>query len=158
MTENEIIKKFKTKFPDLEIKQGAPRRLWLKVPYASFAEVLEFAHNKLSFNALVTITGLDDKENYSVIYHLSNEQGVLFNLETSVPKTTPTIKTVTGIFKYANWYERELEDLLGMKVEGLVHKGRYPLSEDWPANNYPLRKDWKGLSDNKTSAVEEKSK
>ena len=35
-------------------------------------------------------------------------------------------------------------DLLGIKVNGLAEGQRYPLPEDWPKGDYPLRKDWKG--------------
>ena len=40
-------------------------------------------------------------------------------------------------------YERELVDLLGARVEGLVPGVRYPLPEGWPEGDHPLLKDWK---------------
>ena len=48
-------------------------------------------------------------------------------------------------FPAAEIYERELIDLLGAKVAGLPEGKRYPLPDDWPAGEYPLRKDWKQL-------------
>ena len=48
--------------------------------------------------------------------------------------------------------ERELMDLLGAKVEGLPAGKRYPLSDDWPTDEYPLRKDWKKKEGVKTNA------
>jgi len=38
-------------------------------------------------------------------------------------------------------------DLFGAKVEGLPEGPRYPLPDDWPKNQFPLRKDWKPDSD-----------
>ena len=67
----------------------------------------------------------------------------MLNLKTTVPKDKPVIKTVTDYFKQAVLYERELEDLLGMKVEGLPEGRRYPLPDNWPVGDHPLRKDWK---------------
>jgi Ni,Fe-hydrogenase III component G len=34
-------------------------------------------------------------------------------------------------------------DLLGVRIEGLPAGKRYPLTDDWPANEFPLRKNWK---------------
>ncbi len=53
------------------------------------------------------------------------------------------LKTITDYFSSAEIYERELVDLLGVRVEGLKEGKRYPLPDDWPAGQYPLRKDWK---------------
>jgi membrane-bound hydrogenase subunit beta len=64
-------------------------------------------------------------------------------MKTAVPKANPVIKTVTDVFPAATLYERELMDLLGAKVDGLPAGRRYPLPEDWPVDQFPLRKDWK---------------
>jgi Ni,Fe-hydrogenase III component G len=64
------------------------------------------------------------------------------NLTVAVPKENPVLQTVMGYFPPAETYERELIDLLGMKVEGLPPGSRYPLPEGWPEGQYPLRKDW----------------
>ena len=37
----------------------------------------------------------------------------------------------------------ELEDMFGIKVDGLPPGRRYPLPDDFPTDQYPLRKDWK---------------
>jgi Ni,Fe-hydrogenase III component G len=39
-------------------------------------------------------------------------------------------------------------DLLGIKVNGLASGHRYPLPDNWPKGEYPLRKDWKGTIPN----------
>jgi len=50
---------------------------------------------------------------------------------------------VLAIFPGAVSYEKELEDMFGIKVEGLPPGRRYPLPDDFPTDQYPLRKDWK---------------
>jgi Ni,Fe-hydrogenase III component G len=92
---------------------------------------------------LCAITGLDEGQNLSVVYHLAKDDGTVLNLKTSVDKNNPVIRTITDSFSSAEVYERELVDLLGFKVEGLSKGNRYPLTDDWPKDEYPLRKDWK---------------
>ncbi len=59
-----------------------------------------------------------------------------------VPRGKPALQTVTGRFPGGADYERELVDLLGFEVTGLPPGRRYPLPDDWPVDQKPLRKDW----------------
>ena len=87
--------------------------------------------------------GLDLGATLGILYHLAREDGTLVTLATAVPKENPVIQTVTWRFPAADCYERELIDLLGIQVQGLPEGQRYPLPDNWPAGQYPLRKDWK---------------
>lgn len=133
------------KFSFLADKVRIPRerRIFADVPEAKFRDVFDYAVKNLDFKFLCTMTGLDEGENLSFIYHLTRQDGIVLNLKISVPKNNPVIKTITDSFKGADIYEREVMDLLGAKVEGLPEGKRYPLPDDWPVNEYPLRKDWK---------------
>ncbi len=126
-----------------QIHMPRMRRVSLEVPYVQFRPVLEFCVNKLQFRHLCTITGLDEGETLAFIYHIAHPDGTVFNLKTRVPRTAPVLQTITDIFPDGIGYERELVDLLGAQVEGLPPGNRYPLPDNWPAGQYPLRKDWK---------------
>lgn len=131
-------------FPFLadKIRVQRERRIFADVPFEKFREIMDFSSSKLEFKQLCTITGLDDGDNLSFLYHFSRADGIMLNIKYSVPKSNPILKTVTDIYPSAHIYERELEDLLGAKVEGLPEGKRYPLPDDWPKGQYPLRKDW----------------
>lgn len=146
--EENIKEKLITKFPYLDgkINITRARRIFAEVDYAKFLDVFVYLKGDLGFGHLCTITGLDEGQNLSAIYHLANDEGILVNLKTSVLKEDPKLKTVSNHFLGAQIYERELIDLLGFKVEGLPEGNRYPLTDDWPKGEYPLRKDWKGAS------------
>ncbi len=138
----ELIKNFD--FLDGKIRVPRERRIFIDdVQADKFEEVLEFLKNKIYFNMLCTITGLDEGDRLAMIYHLANKEGVVINMKISVPKDNPKIKTIIGYFPSAEFYERELVDLFGIEVEGLPKGIRYPLPDDWPEGQYPLRKDWK---------------
>ena len=143
--ENNILQKLVAKFPDLDgrVRVQRVRRIWAEVPAPNFMTVLDFAVKQLNFTVFCTITGLDEGASLSFIYHLAQQNGIMLNIKISVPKENPVIKTVTSYFPAATLAEREVIDLLGAKVEGLPKGNRYPLPDDWPLNQHPLRKDWK---------------
>lgn len=88
-----------------------------------------------------TISGVDLGDRIAVVYHIDCKNGTLLNLKLFLEKETPTIRTVTDIFPGAVLYERELMDMLGVKVEGHPDPSRLFLPEDWPVENHPLRKE-----------------
>ena len=118
------------------------RRLYAAVSKEWIGEVFAFVVRNMDFSMLCAITGLDEGETLGAIYHLARPDGMVLNLSTSVPKDRPMLRSVTVFFPAADAYERELIDLLGFQVEGLGPGPRYPLPDNWPAGQYPLRKDW----------------
>jgi len=139
--QQELIKSFN--FLDGKIRISRIRRIFFEMPVDKLEEVLEFLMDKIHFNILCTITGLDEGITIGILYHLTRKDGVIINLKISIPKDNPKIKTITNYFPGAEYYERELVDLLGAEVEGLPEGPRYPLPDGWPEGQYPLRKDWK---------------
>jgi membrane-bound hydrogenase subunit beta len=107
-----------------------------------FYQVFDYATNEMGFSILSTITGVDEGEVFHIIYHLGRMDGTMLNLKTKTPRANPVIKTVIYRFPNAENYEREMVDLLGIQVEGHPPGKRYPLPDDWPEGQYPLRKDW----------------
>ncbi|MFA5116040.1 MAG: NADH-quinone oxidoreductase subunit C [Candidatus Omnitrophota bacterium] len=133
------------RFPGIEerVKIPRPRRIFVEAAADEFRKIFEFAINELGFNHLCTITGLDERVNFSLIYHLAKENGVLLNIKISVSHDAPQADSIIGYFPGAEIYERELVDLFGIQIKGLPEGLRYPLADDWPKDEYPLRKDWK---------------
>jgi len=148
--QEELIKRFP--FLENKIRVQRARRIYAEVSFEKFDEVFKYAVKDMNFCILCTMTGLDEGQVLSFIYHIAREDGTVLNLKTSVPKDDPVIKTITPYFSAADIYEREVMDLLGAKVEGLAPGNRYPLSDEWPRDQYPLRKDWKGDTSKGTEA------
>lgn len=126
-----------------KIRIARERRVFADVPLERFREVFEHVHKKMDFSLLSTITGQDEGETISLMYHLGRMDGTMLNLKTSLPKSRPVHQTISPYFPTAVLYEREIVDLFGAKIEGLPEGPRYPLPDNWPPNQYPLRKDWK---------------
>lgn len=76
-----------------------------------------------------------------VVYHLfsySHRHGIVLKVEAD--RQNPVVPTVEGIWKSANWMEREVYDLFGVTFEGHPDLRRVLLPDDWVG--HPLRKDY----------------
>jgi Ni,Fe-hydrogenase III component G len=89
-----------------------------------------------------TITGVDLGDFVEVIYHFDCRPAML-NLKIQLPRDCLKVPTVTDVFPGAILYERDLMEMLGVKVEGHPDPRRLFLPEDWPEGVYPLRKEFK---------------
>ena len=96
---------------------------------------------------MVVLVGVDDGDTLGMIYHITGKSCTVISLKTSVPRENPVIKSIISYFPSSEIYEREVVDLFGFKIEGLPEGSRYPLPDDWPQGQYPLRKDWKPESE-----------
>ncbi|MEM0495340.1 MAG: NADH-quinone oxidoreductase subunit C [Thermofilum sp.] len=91
---------------------------------------------KAHFSAL---TCIDLGDRFELIYHFDLE-GELVNVSTLVPKALPALPSIADIHPPADFYEREVAEMFGVKFEGAPRSGRLLLPEDWPPGEYPLRR------------------
>jgi NADH-quinone oxidoreductase subunit C len=118
---------------------------YLFVQTPAIVEVCRFLrdHGGLNFEVLSDLTALDwpKEEKIQVVYHLfSYKHNHQIVLKVDLPRDNPKIATVEGVWKVANWFEREVYDLFGVIFDGHSDLRRIMLPEDW--TGYPLRKDY----------------
>ena len=143
--ENEVLRLIKEKFPETDIEKAriTKKRIYLSIESSVFLQTLEFIAHELGFSHLSTITGIDSVSNFEFLYHVLNKDGVFMTVKLIIPRNDDAvIASVLPIYNGATFYERELESLLGVKVDGLPKGRQYPLPDNWPKGQYPLRKDW----------------
>lgn len=97
----------------------------------------------LEFDFCQDITALDwpARKVIEVVFHIFSmvhRHGLVLKVETN--REDPTIATVEGVWKAANWLEREVYDLFGVKFVGHSDLRRILLPDDWVG--FPLRKDY----------------
>ena len=101
--------------------------------------------DEFGFAFLSTITAVDyfpeESPRYHVIYVLNSlGESLQLTLRVSVAGNDPIIPTLIEVYKNANWRERELWDMFGIKVEGHPDLRRILMPDDW--EGHPLRKDY----------------
>ena len=141
---NEEIKaKLEEKFPGRVIEFKSPRqgRIYFRIAGDKFKDILDFAMKDLGYSHLSTLTGIDKRTEFEVMYNLfGNNTGVSIGVK--VNHDAPHIETVTDLVPGALVHERELQDLMGIKVDNIPDGRRLIIPEDWPIDQFPLRKDW----------------
>ena len=115
------------------------------VSSASLMAVAEKFKNDadLDFDFLMCITALDDgdSKNFTVAYNFysnTNKHSVEVRVPVVDGKDVPSL---SGIWKTADWHEREAYDMMGVIFSGHPELKRILLPEDW--EGYPLRKNYK---------------
>jgi NADH-quinone oxidoreductase subunit C len=118
----------------------------LEVPAAHIRDAADFlcADADLQFTFLSDITGVDRfpvEPRFEVNYHLlSIERRERVRLKVRAGTSSPVVPTVTTVWPTANWHEREVFDLFGVRFEGHPDLRRILMPEDW--EGHPLRKDY----------------
>lgn len=111
-------------------------------------EVLKFLKEdpRLKYNFLMDLAGVDyltykKDPRFEVVYHLySLEYNRRVRIKAPVDEDDPVIDSVTPLWEAANWYEREVWDMFGIKFRGHPNLKRLLMYEEFVG--HPLRKDY----------------
>ncbi len=116
----------------------------VQVGRASLVEALRFLKESQGFTFLADLTAYDDwpeEPRFKVVYQLRElTRPTNLRLRCAVPGDDATLPTVTGVHVNANWCEREVLDMFGVKFEGHPDPRRLLMPSDW--EGHPLRKDY----------------
>ncbi len=118
--------------------------LTLEIVPAKIASICGFLKYDQKFVRLSTVTAVDRypaEPRFEVVYHLhSVERNERLRLKSRLPGADPQIESVTSVWRSANWYEREVFDLFGIRFLNHPDLRRIMLPDDW--EGHPLRKDY----------------
>lgn len=117
------------------------------VPCESLHAVLAALKNRLGFDLLVDVTCVDyleyrgARDRFGLVYLLANTRtNERITVRTFVNDPEPTVPSVVDLWEGANWLEREVWDLFGVRFAGHPDLRRIVLPEPFAA--HPLRKDY----------------
>jgi NADH-quinone oxidoreductase subunit C len=146
MSTSQTIAALKTAFPALEFSEfrGETRAV---APADSLFEVLKNLKQRLGFDLLVDITCVDylhfrgAKDRFGLVYLLANtETNERITIRAFVNDPQPTVPSAVPLWEGANWLEREVWDMFGIRFSGHPDLRRILLPDEFTA--FPLRKDY----------------
>ncbi len=117
----------------------------LIVPPEQVIQALQVLHDEFSFDFLIDVTAVDywpaETPRFHAIYHvLATKTNQVLRLRVPLNGNAPAIPSAEKIWPNANWYEREVFDMFGIRFEGHSDLRRIIMPYDW--EGYPLRKDY----------------
>jgi len=136
-----IAKKIGKKFPEAVIEVGEDYLLLKSEQLLAVAEYLNTAPD-LDFDYLNHVTATDYYDYFEVVYQLTSlkyNHGLVLKIR-CYDRQNPTLPSVVGIWRGADFQEREIFDLLGIVFEGHPNLRRIVLWEGF--EGHPLRKDF----------------
>ena len=119
--------------------------LMIEINENELIEVIQFlkTNDKCKFRQLIDIAGVDYPDNekrFKLIYlFLSHENNIRIKLSINF-ETNQLINSITKIFPSANWMEREVFDMYGIKFKN--HPDLRRILTDYGFKGHPLRKDF----------------
>lgn len=107
-------------------------------------EVCAFAKKELGFDFLLDISSIDnygDDPRWTIVYHLFGiGHHCHLRLKVGVSEEKSELPTVSNVWRTADWHEREIYDMMGVRFRGHSDLRRILMWEGYPY--FPLRKDF----------------
>lgn len=117
------------------------------VSNAALLEVMQYLKAELGFDALMDVTAVDylnfegATDRFGVVYVVLNTTtGERLILKTFVNDPEPELPTLVPLWKSADWLEREVYDMFGIRFAGHPDLRRILMPDEF--TSYPLRKDY----------------
>ena len=158
----EIVARIQSKLPAAAVEWVAAEHgdSFLVVLAAQLAEVVALLKNDadLQFDYLNNLSALDTKEQIEVVYHLySYVFRHSFEIKVLVSREGGQIPSISALYGTANFQEREVFDLFGVKFTGHPDLRRILLPDDWVGhpllNDYQEQEDYNGIGTTRPSLL-----
>lgn len=136
-------------------KEGAKKveskHVWIRVQRERFRAVFKELV-EIDYPHMAVISGNDIGDAVELLYHFfiyygAHQKQIMVTIASPLPKSDPSIPTITDIIPGALTSEREKQEMLGVVITGIPDSRRMFLDDDFPAGVYPWRKDETGLPD-----------
>ncbi|MBF0121826.1 MAG: NADH-quinone oxidoreductase subunit C [Candidatus Omnitrophica bacterium] len=135
-----IIQSIKDRFPGAVAEQTPG---WVTINKENLIDVARFLKDGPSeFSSLHCLTAVDRKETVEVVYHFySFKQRIMLTVKVILPNADLVIDSLTPLWGAADWLEREVYDLFGVRFQNHHDLRRIMNPDSW--TDHPLRKDFK---------------
>lgn len=161
MTPESVLNSFKKRFgtkvkkgrvekiPHKMRKENHLKRVWFDIDRKVLKSAVRHLCKEYPDPHFSVCSGYDTGKDIVVIYHFTVNYAVrlgeiLVNMRLTLPKTDPTVDSITSFIPGALISEREMQEMLGIKIKGIPDSRRLFLDETFPKDVFPWRRDEKG--------------
>lgn len=132
--------RFEAALPTAETGMSADGIPWMRVRPEELLEAARRLRDEVGYGRFIAVTAVDlpeEDERFRLQYLLySMAEHVWLRVKVATGEAVPSI---TVLFGGADWYEREVYDLFGVRFDGHPDLTRLMMPDDWVG--HPLRKD-----------------
>lgn len=146
MTEQTTINALKAAYPSLSVSEFRSQTRVI-VPVESLLQLLKYLKEQWKFDLLVDITCVDyllyrgANDRFGMVYLLANsETNERITVRCFINDPDPTVPSAVELWEGANWLEREVWDLFGIRFSGHPDLRCIVLPDEF--TSHPLRKDY----------------
>lgn len=119
------------------------RRIYITIEKNDLKEAARIIFRELDGRYIIA-SAADNFDSFEVLYHFSfDSEGAVVSLRVFLDREKPEAESLTGIIPGISYIEREIWELLGINFAGHPGLKHFLLRDDWPEENYPLRKNIK---------------
>jgi len=146
MSALDLAQRLRSEFPELVSEPTEFRgeiTVWVS-DAERIAAVCAFCKSELAFDFLVDVSSIDnygEDPRFTIVYHLYGYRHLCYlRLKTDVSEEKAELPTVITVWRTADWHEREIYDMMGVRFRGHPDLRRILMWEGYPY--FPLRKDF----------------
>jgi len=128
----------------LNFEKKSDRRVFIDIAPETVLEATGLMFEEVGARLQIA-TGVDTQQGIEVMYHWAlDRQDCVVTVRVLVPHEAPELESIATMCPAAEWIEREIWELLGVKFLGHPDMRHLLLDDGWPEGNYPLRKTHRG--------------
>jgi len=145
VSEKDIVEYLKRNLSEnlMEVNVPRERRVSARIRHSTLRRAIELLKMRYDSLRFITLSVVDHGLDFEYLYHFHID-GIVLTLRSVTPKETNLLESIVDIIPAASFIEREAADLFGLKMINHPEPKPLILTEDWPADQRPLRKPLKG--------------
>jgi len=126
----------------LDFERKTSSRIFLEVAPDTVPDVSRLMFEEIEAR-LQTASGVDTRDAIEILYHWALDRlDCVVTVRTRLDRHNPEIESITPVCVAAEWVEREMWELLGIRFRNHPDLRHLLLDDDWPAGKFPLRRDY----------------
>jgi len=145
MLRSEVLGDISQRFGEdiIDLVDKSSTRVYIEIKSPSLVKIAEHIFKNLKARFSIA-SGVDTRSHIEILYHFTfDDINLVISLRVKLDKSNLEIDSLTPSFEAANWIEREISEMLGIKFKGHPDMRKLLLPDQWPKDSYPLRRDYK---------------